>query len=91
MRKFYIFIILSIILSCTDISSFKHSSGNNSYLYIDSDICATEANLYAPSYICRNPLMCQPDEFQIVTQSLLKNKNYFRRCMQKKGYLKNNF
>jgi len=49
-------------------------------------MCRTEANLYAPTYICRNPFMCAPDEFQIATQAIIRNETYYKRCMQLKGY-----
>lgn len=89
MSCFKTFLIASIIFisSCSS-TSYKHSSGNNNYLSSDTSNCRTEAYLYAPTYICRNPFMCAPDEFQIATQALIRNETYFKRCMQLKGYNK---
>jgi hypothetical protein len=87
MNLLRIFIIVSFIFfaSCSS-TSYNHSSGDNSHLKRDSSICRAEANLYAPTYICRNPFMCAPDEFQIATQALIRNGTYFKRCIQLKGY-----
>ena len=83
-----IFIASFIFLASCSNTSYNHQSGNNSYLNVDASNCRTEANVYAPTYICRNPLMCAPDEFQVATQALIRNANYYKMCMQSKGYQK---
>ena len=52
------------LFSCT--TQFKHQSGNNSNLGNDTRYCKATANSQAPTYICRNPFMCAPDETSIV-------------------------
>jgi hypothetical protein len=76
-------LIFIIISSC---STWSHRSGNNSNLDTDKRYCNTEARIQAPTYICRNPLMCAPDEFAIAIDALSRNAAVFDRCMMQKGY-----
>ena len=39
-----------------------------------------------PGYICRNPLMCAPDETSKVISSIAENSAAYRNCMYGKGY-----
>ena len=71
------------LASCT---TYSHQSGNNSNLDIDKRSCSNLANLNAPTYICRNPLMCAPDEFAIAIEAIARNDAYFDQCMIQKGY-----
>ena len=72
-----------ILGSCT---TYSHTSGNNSNLDIDSRSCKNLANLNAPTYICRNPLMCAPDEIAIALEAIARNDAYYDQCMLQKGY-----
>ena len=84
MKKLFLFSLLLILLaSCT---TYTHQSGNNSRLEIDKRTCGNLANLYAPTYICRNPLMCAPDEIAIAWEAIARNDAYFDQCMIQKGY-----
>ena len=76
-------LIFVIISSCT---TWSHQSGNNSNLNSDKRYCNTEARIQAPTYICRNPLMCAPDEFATAIDALSRNAAVFDRCMLRKGY-----
>ena len=40
----------------------------------------------APTYLCRNPLMCAPDETSIALASMFDNAAAYDLCMLKKGY-----
>ena len=40
-----------------------------------------------PVYLCRNPLMCAPDETSKVISSIAENSAAFRNCMYGKGYI----
>tara|TARA_X000000950_G_scaffold140038_1_gene173755 strand:+ start:536 stop:799 length:264 start_codon:yes stop_codon:yes gene_type:complete len=84
MKKLFLFSLLLILLaSCT---TYTHQSGNNSRLEIDKRSCGNLANLNAPTYICRNPLMCAPDEIAIAWEAIARNDAYFDQCMIQKGY-----
>ncbi len=84
MKKLFLASLLLIVLaSCT---TYTHQSGNNSRLEIDKRTCGNLANLNAPTYICRNPLMCAPDEIAIAWEAIARNDAYFDQCMIQKGY-----
>ena len=76
------------LFSCT--TQFKHQSGNNSNLGNDTRYCKATANSQAPTYICRNPLMCAPDETSIVLMSISQNNAVYDQCMMSKGYVPSN-
>jgi hypothetical protein len=76
--------LLLLTASCT--TNYTHSSGNNSNKDTDSRSCGNQAKLNAPTYICRNPLMCAPDEFGIAIDSISRNSAYYDQCMLQKGY-----
>ena len=76
--------LLLLTASCT--TNYTHSSGNNSNKDTDLRSCGNQAKLNAPTYICRNPLMCAPDEFGIVIDSISRNNAYYDQCMLQKGY-----
>ena len=75
--------VLFFLASCT---TYSHQSGNNSNLDTDRRSCSNLANLNAPTYICRNPLMCAPDEFAIAIEAIARNDAFFDQCMLQKGY-----
>ena len=84
MKNFF-FIILSFIIlsSCT---TYSHRSGNNSNLATDSKFCQGRANAQAPTYICRNPLACTPEETSYAWSQIAKNNGIYDQCMISKGY-----
>ena len=84
MKNLFLSILLLVLL--TSCATYSHQSGNNSNLDIDRRSCGNLANLNAPTYICRNPLMCAPDEFAIAIESLARNDAFFDQCMLQKGY-----
>ena len=77
------FLLLFFLASC---ATYTHQSGNDSNLDIDSRSCKNMANLNAPTYICRNPLMCAPDEIAIAWEAIARNDAYYDQCMLQKGY-----
>ena len=77
------FLFLLFLASCT---TYSHQSGNNSNLDSDSRSCKNMANLNAPTYICRNPLMCAPHEIAIAWEAIARNDAYYDQCMLQKGY-----
>ena len=48
--------------------------------------CKSLARSKHPGYICKNPLMCAPEEFNIVINELTQYEAVFQNCMLRKGY-----
>ena len=82
--KYFFIVSIFFLSSCT--GSYTHRSGNNSNLSYDSRICKAHARVVAPTYLCRNPLMCAPDETSIALASIIDNAAAYDLCMLKKGY-----
>ena len=76
--------LLLILTSCA--TTWSHRSGNNINIDSDKRYCNTQAKIQAPTYICRNPLMCAPDEIAIAIEALSQNAAVFDKCMMQKGY-----
>ena len=52
----------------------------------DSGYCKALARSQYPGYICRNPLMCAPDETNKVLDQIIQSRATFNKCMYQKGY-----
>ena len=74
-----LFSIFFLITSCA--GSYTHRSGNNSNLSYDSRLCNAHARVVAPTYICKNPLMCAPEETSIALDALFNNVAAYDLCM----------
>ena len=85
MKKIFYITILLFLASCAT-GTWEKRSGNNSNLRYDSGYCQSLANSRYPVYICRNPLMCAPDETNKVISSITQNTGTFDNCMYTKGY-----
>ena len=86
MKNFFLFIgILLFLNSCTT-GTWKSRDGNNYNLSTDTGYCKSLANSRYPIYICRNPLMCAPDETNKAISSITQNSATFKNCMYKSGY-----
>ena len=85
MKKFIYLILFSLLASCGH-SSWDHRSGNNIDLDFHSGFCRTFANAKAPTYICKDPFMCKPEEFSLAITALGQNAAEYNHCMYKKGY-----
>tara|TARA_B100001540_G_C15451047_1_gene481123 strand:+ start:97 stop:360 length:264 start_codon:yes stop_codon:yes gene_type:complete len=83
--KNFIIISLFFLTSCTS-GTWGHRSNNNSNLNFDKGYCRSLANSKSPTYLCRNPLYCEPDEWSKTIVSIAKNTSTFDHCMYKKGY-----
>jgi len=83
-KKILLITSLTILAACS--TTYSHKSGNNSNIEMDSRSCSNQAKLNAPTYLCRNPLMCAPDEFSLVINSIAQNDAYYDQCMLRKGY-----
>ena len=78
-------ILFTFISSCTS-SNWTHHTGDNSSYSRDHGYCNSLARTTFPGYICRNPLMCAPDETNKVLDQLIGSAATFDNCMYKKGY-----
>ena len=86
MKKIINIIIIIFLSGCTT-SSWTHKSNNNSNLEFDSGFfCRSYANVNEPTYICKDPLMCSPEELSTAIIALGQNKAAYNLCMYKKGY-----
>ena len=85
MKKIMLLIIFSMLASCAN-TSWEHRSGNNSDLDFHSGYCRSLANAKAPTYICKDPFMCKPEEFSLAITALGQNAAVYDHCMYKKGY-----
>lgn len=82
MKKLLIVLIL-FLNSC--VTEFESRSGNSSKLDQDRRYCKATARAAAPIYICRNPLMCAPDETSRAIQSISSHNGYYDKCMFDQG------
>lgn len=87
MKKILIILVFLILTSCS--TTYSHRSGNNSNLEADTRYCSSQSKLVAPVYLCRNPLMCAPDEIGTVWSSIAQNEAAYDQCMLSKGYAPN--
>ena len=55
----------------------------------DTRRCESMAYARVPIYICRDPLMCAPDEYSLVLSSSAQNKSIYEQCMYSLGYYPN--
>ena len=85
MKRILNLLIFVLLTSCAA-GTWDHRSGNNSDLNYHSGYCRSFANSKAPIYICRNPLMCAPDEISIVLMDWAENESNYKNCMYTKGY-----
>ena len=58
----------------------------NSELNFHTGYCRSLANAKAPTYICKDPFMCKPEEFSLAITALGQNAAEYNHCMYKKGY-----
>ena len=85
MKRFIYLILFSLLTSCAN-TSWDHTSGNNSDLEFHSGFCNSLANAKSPTYLCKDPFMCKPEEFSLVITALGQNAAEYDHCMYKKGY-----
>ena len=85
MNKIMNLILIMFLSGCAP-SSWTHKSNDNSNLEFDSGFCRSFANVNEPTYICKDPFMCSPDEFSVAITALGQNAAEYNHCMYKKGY-----
>tara|TARA_A100001015_G_scaffold267952_1_gene318434 strand:- start:558 stop:833 length:276 start_codon:yes stop_codon:yes gene_type:complete len=77
---------LILFLSSCASGNWQHQSGNNTNLSLDKNFCNSFADSRFPTYLCKNPLMCAPEETSLVISSIAENDAAYRNCMYGKGY-----
>ena len=85
MKKIMNLMLIMFLSGCAS-SSWTHKSNDNSNLEFDSGFCRSFANSKAPTYICKDPFVCSPDEFSLAITALGQNAAEYNHCMYKKGY-----
>ena len=85
MKKIISLTLVMFLGGCVS-STWTHKSNDNSNLEFDSGFCRSFANANAPTYICKDPLMCSPDELSLAITALGQNAAEYNHCMYKKGY-----
>ena len=65
-------VLMFVILSACASTNWVHQNTNNSNLSFDKGECRSFANSKSPTYLCKNPLYCEPDEWAEVISSYLK-------------------
>ena len=88
MKKILIVIGLFTFTGCAP-TSWVHQNSNNSNLNFDKGECRSFANSRSPTYLCKNPFYCEPDEWTKVLSSISQNNSTFDYCMYQKGYKPN--
>ena len=84
--KILLNLVLLIFLTSCASGTWTHSSGNNNSYSRDIGYCKALSRSQYPGYICRNPLMCAPDETNKVLDQLIGANAVFKKCMYQKGY-----
>ncbi len=88
MKNIYLIIVFITLNACAS-SNWTHQSSNNSKLNFDKGHCRSYANSKSPTYLCKNPFYCEPEEWSDVLLSISKNSSTFNYCMYEKGYQPN--
>ena len=74
---------VSFLTSCAS-GTWSHHSGNNNSYSRDAGYCKALARSQYPGYICRNPLMCAPDETNKVLDQIIQSKQLLiNACIKK--------
>ena len=85
MKRLFLILILLFLNACAT-GTWHKPSGNNSSIENDKGYCSSLARSRFPGYICENPLMCRPDEFNKVLDQIIQQKATFQNCMYRRGY-----
>ncbi len=85
MKNYLIIFLLFFLTGCAT-GTYSDMSGDNSNLNYDTSFCKSLARSKHPGYICKNPLMCAPEEFNLVINELTQYQAVFQNCMLSRGY-----
>lgn len=86
-RNIFLLFLLLTISSCAETVSYRHPTATSEQANIIKDKCWAAANLQSPVYLCRNPLMCAPDEFGIAISSVANRDNAYDYCLLSNGFV----
>ena len=84
MKKLIVTVLLVLLTGCAT-GTYSSRDGDNSNLNLDTLYCKSLARSKHPGYICKDPLMCSPDEFIIVINELTQYSAVFHNCMLGNG------
>ena len=85
MKKLFLITILLLLNACAT-GTWENVNGNNMSLENDTGYCRSLAASKFPGYICEDPLMCRPDEFNKVLDQIIQKNATFQNCMYRRGY-----
>ena len=85
MKKILILILLLLTTSCAT-GTYTSMDGDNSTINHDMLYCKSLARSMFPGYLCKNPLMCAPEEFNLVINQITQYNATLQNCMLSKGY-----
>ena len=72
--------------ACGPSYTWVHPTANQAQAQNISHSCWAQANQQSPIYICRNALMCAPDETGLVFSSIANRDNAYNACMFQNGF-----
>ena len=86
--RLYLFLIITLIglSSCAPSYTWVHPSATQAQAQNISNGCWAQANQQSPVYICRNALMCAPEESGLVFSSIANRDNAYNVCMFQNGF-----
>jgi hypothetical protein len=83
----FLFIVFIGLTSCAERSTtWIHPSATQAQGQNISDKCWAQANQQSPVYMCRNALMCAPNESGLVISSVANRNNAYNVCMFQYGF-----
>ena len=84
--RIILFISLGFLITACASGTYTKIDGSSSNLNQDRMYCKSLARSKHPGYICKNPIMCEPSEFNIVINDLTQYNAVYQYCMLSKGY-----
>lgn len=83
----FLFTIFVVLSSCAERSiTWVHPSATQAQAQNISNKCWAQANQQSPVYMCRNALMCTPNETGQVISSVANRDNAYNACMFQNGF-----
>ena len=88
MRKLFPFILLMVSACVSTPTTWNHPTASQQQRQNILDQCWASANQQSPVYICRNPMMCAPEESGLVFNSINARERAYEMCMFQNGFTK---
>ena len=84
--RIILFISLGFLITACASGTYTKIDGSSSNLNQDRMYCKSLARSKHPGYICKNPIKCEPSEFNLVINDLTQYNAVYQYCMLSKGY-----